>query len=85
MSKIGKAVTNIGDAAKTTQSAEKEQVQMGHQQVQMGREQIRMGREQLYASGVLGGLLAVALLLLIVLEVQWIRLMRRKLHHARAA
>ena len=73
MSKIAKAIEKVGDAAKSGESAQ-------HQQLQMGREQLHLGREQLYGAGVLGGLLAVSLLLLIVLEVQWIRYWGRKLH-----
>jgi hypothetical protein len=42
-------------------------------------ESVVLGRKFLYASAGLGTLLAIALLLLIALEVQWIRCWTRKL------
>jgi hypothetical protein len=72
MSEIGKTVTNVGDAARSTQHSLK-------QEVRLTEETVRMGHELLYASRALGALLAVALVLLIVLETQWIRYWGRKL------
>jgi hypothetical protein len=72
MSKIGETLTNVGDAAQSTQKSLKEEVALSG-------ETVRMGRELLYASRGLGALLAIALLLLIVLETQWIRYWGRKL------
>jgi hypothetical protein len=72
---IRKSINKVGDAAQAGQTAQQEQLHLG-------REQVHMGREQLYGSAVLGALLAVALILLIVLEFQWIRYWGRKLTHA---
>jgi hypothetical protein len=72
MSKIGKTMTDVGDAAQSTQQSLK-------QEVRLTGETVRMGREFLYASRALGALLAIALVLLIVLEIQWIRHWGRKL------
>lgn len=72
MSKIGKTITDVGDAAQSTQQSLK-------QAVRLTGETVAMGREVLYASRALGALLGIALILLIVLEIQWIRYWRRKL------
>ncbi|MFI5349000.1 MAG: hypothetical protein ACHQ2Z_05625 [Elusimicrobiota bacterium] len=72
MSKLGKSMTDVGAAAQSTQQSLK-------QEVKLTGETVRMGHEMLLAAKVLGGLLAVALVLLIVLETQWIRYWRRKL------
>ena len=72
MSKIGKTMTDVGDAAQSTQQSLK-------QEVRLTGETVRMGREALYGSRALGALLAIALVLLIVLETQWIRYWGRKL------
>jgi hypothetical protein len=72
MSKIGKSITNVGEAAQSSQNSLK-------QEVKLTGETVRMGRELLYSSRALGTLIAIALLLLIVLEVQWIRYWARKL------
>ena len=65
-------MADVGEAAQSSQQSLK-------QEVRLTGETVRMGRELLWASKVLGGLLAVALVLLIVLETQWIRYWRRKL------
>jgi hypothetical protein len=72
MSKIGKTMTDVGSAAQSSQNSLK-------QEVKLTGETVRMGRELLYSSRALGTLIAIALLLLIVLEVQWIRYWARKL------
>jgi hypothetical protein len=71
MSKIGKTIADVGDAAQSTQQSLK-------QEVRLSGETVRMGREMLYASRALGALVAIALVLLIVLETQWIRYWARK-------
>ena len=72
MSKIAKSMTDVGDAARSTQQSLK-------QEVRLTGETVRMGREFLYASTAFGVLLAVTLVLLIVLEIQWILYWKRKL------
>jgi hypothetical protein len=72
MSKIGKSMTDVGEAARSTQQSLK-------QEVRLTGETVRMGREVLYTSRALGSLLAIALALLIVLEIQWIIYWKRKL------
>jgi hypothetical protein len=72
MSKIGKSMTDVGDAAQSTQQSLK-------QAVRLTGETVQMGREMILASRALGALLAIALVLLIVLEAQWIVYWRRKL------
>jgi len=93
MSKIAKTLADVGDAAQSTQQSLKQEVRlssetvgmgretmsMGRETMGMGRETMRMGRELVYSSRALGALMAVALLLLIVLETQWIRYWGRKL------
>jgi hypothetical protein len=69
---IGKTITEVGNAAKSTQKSLKEEVALTG-------ETVRMGREMLYASRAFGVLLAIILLLLLVLEIQWIRYWARKL------
>ena len=65
-------MTDVGEAAQSTQQSLK-------QAVRLTGESVVLGRKFLYASAGLGTLLAIALLLLIVLEVQWIRYWTRKL------
>jgi hypothetical protein len=72
MSKIGKSMTDVGEAAQSTQQSFK-------QAVRLTGETVAMGREVLYALRGLGSLMAIALALLIVLEIQWIRYWARKL------
>ena len=72
MSKIGKSMTDVGDAAQSTQQSVK-------QAVKLTGETVQMGREMLFASRIVGALLAVTLVLLIVLEAQWIVYWKRKL------
>jgi hypothetical protein len=72
MSKMGKSMTDVGDAAQSTQQSIK-------QAVRLTGETVGMGRELVLASKILGALLAITLVLLIVLEIQWIRHWSRKL------
>jgi hypothetical protein len=72
MSKIGKSMTDVGEAARSTQQSLK-------QEVRLTGETVGMGHELLYTVRALGPLVAVALRLLIVLEIQWILYWRRKL------
>jgi hypothetical protein len=72
MSKIGKSMTDVGEAAQSSQQSLK-------QAVRLTGETVSMGRELIIASRVLGSLLVVALVLLMVLETQWIPYWRRKL------
>jgi hypothetical protein len=69
---IGKTITEVGSAAQSSQKSLKEEVALT-------RQTVNMGREMLYASRGFGVLLAVVLVLLIVLEIQWIRYWARKL------
>ncbi|MFI5361546.1 MAG: hypothetical protein ACHQ49_06220 [Elusimicrobiota bacterium] len=71
MSKIGKSIADVGDAAQSTQQSLK-------QEVSLTGETVQMGREFFLGSRVLGALAAVALVLLIVLEIQWILYWGRK-------
>jgi len=72
MSKIVKSMTDVGEAARSTQKSLK-------QEVQLTGDTVHMGHELIYGVRTLGPLLAIALLLLIVLEIQWIVYWRRKL------
>ena len=69
---IGKTITDVGSAAQSTQLSLKKEVGLTG-------ETVRMGRELLYASRAFGVLLAITFVLLIVLEIQWIRYWGRKL------
>jgi hypothetical protein len=69
---IGKTIKEVGTAAQSTQQSLKQEVGLTAQTV-------GMGREFLYASRAFGVLLGITFVLLIVLEVQWIRYWGRKL------
>jgi hypothetical protein len=79
MSKISKTMSDVGDAAQSTQRSLKQEVRLSSETVGLGRETMLMGHQMVYASRALGMLLAIALTLLIILETQWIRYWARKL------
>src|SRR5579872_5059420 len=73
---VGQSIADVGDAAKSTQHSLTEGVRLG-------AEQVLLEKKFLYAAGALGALLTIALLLLIVLEIQWIRYWGRRLAAAK--
>ncbi len=83
MSKIAKTLSDVGAAAQSSQVSLKQEVRLSSETVLMGRETMLMGHQMVYGSRVLGALLAIALTLLIVLEIQWIRYWARKLAAAK--
>jgi uncharacterized protein YoxC len=72
MSKVKETLDSVKDAGQRVQEAAQHTKTFENRNVEMNR-------HKLYGAAVVGGLASVALVLLIALEIQWLRYIGRKL------